>query len=424
MKIAIVGTGIAGNVVAARLRDEHEITVYESARYVGGHTNTVDVEHGGRAYAVDTGFIVFNDWTYPRFVELLRELGVASRPSSMSFGFTCERTGLEYNGSSLGSLFAQRRNLLRPSFYRMLAEILRFNREAPAELARERDTTLADFLAANGYSQQFIDHYLVPMAAAIWSAEPGTIFEMPARFLIRFFANHGMLSVNERPVWRVVEGGSRRYVERLVAPHRERIRLGCRVRAVERSAAGVDISADGAARERFDAVFLACHSDQALALLADASPAEREVLGAIRYTRSEAVLHTDSTLLPRNRRAWGSWNYRVPKDAGSGVAVTYHMNRLQGLDAPVEYCVTLNDGGAVAPERVLARYRYEHPLFDLAAVAAQRRHAEIDGVRGTYFCGAYWRNGFHEDGVVSALTALEHFNDRTRNAQLPLRRTG
>lgn len=424
MKIAIVGTGIAGNVVAARLRDEHEITVYESASYVGGHTNTVDVEHDGRTYAVDTGFIVFNDWTYPKFVELLRELRVPSQPSSMSFGFTCERTGLEYNGSSLGSLFAQRRNLLRPSFYRMLTEILRFNREAPAELARERDTTLADFLALNRYSQPFIDHYLVPMAAAIWSAEPGAIFDMPARFLIRFFANHGMLSVNERPVWRVVEGGSRRYVEPLVAPHRERIRLGCRVRAIERSAAGVAIAADGAALERFDAVFLACHSDQALALLADASPAEREVLGGIRYTRSEAVLHTDAALLPRSRRAWGSWNYRVPKDPSRGVAVTYHMNRLQGLDAPVEYCVTLNDCGSVAPEHVLARYRYDHPLFDLTAVAAQRRHAEIDGVRRTYFCGAYWRNGFHEDGVVSALAALEHFNDRIRNAQLPLRRTG
>jgi len=424
VKIAIVGTGIAGNVVAARLRDEHEITVYEAARYVGGHTNTVDVEHDGRTYAVDTGFIVFNDWTYPRFVELLHELRVASQPSSMSFGFTCERTGLEYNGSSLGSLFAQRRNLFRPSFYRMLTEILRFNREAPAELTSERDTTLADFLAMHGYSRPFIDDYLVPMAAAIWSAEPAAIFAMPVRFLIRFFANHGMLSVNERPVWRVVEGGSRRYVEQLVAPHRERIRLGCRVRAIERSAAGVDIAADGTAPERFDAVFLACHSDQALALLADASPAEREVLGAIHYTRSEAVLHTDASVLPRNRKCWGSWNYRVPKDPRRAVAVTYHMNRLQGLDAPVEYCVTLNDGETVAPEHVLARYRYEHPVFDLAAVAAQRRHAEIDGARGTYFCGAYWRNGFHEDGVVSALTALEHFNDRIGNAQLPLRRTG
>jgi len=424
MKVAVVGTGIAGNVVAARLRIEHDITVYEASRYVGGHTNTVDVDWGGRRYAVDTGFIVFNDWTYPRFVQLLSELGVASRPSDMSFAFSCERTGLEYNGTSLATLFAQRRNLLRPSFYRMLADIARFNRDAPAVLVRAHACTLATYLAENAYSSAFVEHYLVPMAAAIWSAEPGAVLEMPAEFLVRFFANHGMLSVNERPQWRVVEGGSRSYVERLVAGHRDRIRLECRVRSVTRTAAGVEIAADGVEPEHFDAVFLACHSDQALALLADPSPAEREVLGAIRYAPNEAVLHTDASLLPRSRRAWGSWNYRTPRDPRAGVVVTYHMNRLQGLDAPVELCVTLNGGGAIAPDRVLARFHYEHPAFDRAAVAAQRRHAQIDGARRTYFCGAYWRYGFHEDGVVSALAALDHFNDRMRHAELYLRRAG
>jgi predicted NAD/FAD-binding protein len=426
MRIAIVGAGIAGNAAAYKLRAEHDVTVFEAADYLGGHTHTVEVEHDGVDYAVDTGFIVFNDRTYPSFTALLEELGVESQPTSMSFSVSSELTGLEYNGTSLAALFAQRRNIFRPSFYRMLADIVRFGSDAHGFLATNNDTaTLADFLAANRYSRELVESYVVPMTAAIWSAPPGGVGAMPARFLLRFFANHGMLSIDDRPQWRTIRGGSARYVDKLVTGHRQRIRTRCAVTAVTRQPQGVVVHTPAAGPEAFDALFLACHSDQALALLTDASPLEREVLGAIRYQTNDAVLHTDERLLPRCRRAWASWNYRVVGGAdGAPPLVTYHMNTLQRLTAPVEFCVTLNDAGRVAPERVLGRYRYEHPLFDAAAIAAQARHAEIDGARNTYFCGAYWRNGFHEDGVVSALAAVEHFNDKVRHAELHLRRAG
>jgi predicted NAD/FAD-binding protein len=425
MKIAIVGAGIAGNTAAYRLRREHEITVFEAADYVGGHTHTVDVAVAGQHFAVDTGFIVFNDRTYPQFSALLAELGVESQATSMSFSVSCERTGLEYNGTSLAALFADRRNLVRPSFYRLLADIVRFGRDARAFAATGDDTmTLAQFLAARGYSRALTEHYVVPMTAAIWSAPAAQALEMPARFLFEFFANHGMLSIDDRPQWRTVRGGSARYVEALVAGHRSRIRTRCAVTAVTRVPQGVLVRARNAEPELFDAVFLACHSDEALALLADADALEREVLGAIRYHDNEAVLHTDARLLPRCRRAWASWNYRVAGAAGAPPLVTYHMNTLQRLAAPVELCVTLNGAQRVAPERVLGRYRYAHPHFDAAAVAAQARHSELDGARRTFFCGAYWRNGFHEDGVVSALAAVEHFNDRIKHAELNLRRAG
>lgn len=425
MKVAIVGTGVAGNTVAYRLRRAHEVTVFEAADYIGGHAHTVNLELGGERYAVDTGFIVFNDRTYPRFTALLGELGIESQPTSMSFSVSCERTGLEYNGTSLAALFADRRNLVRPKFYRMLADIVRFGRDATAFLEVGDDvSTLRDFLGEHRYSRELVEHYVVPMTAAIWSAPPGRALEMPARFLFRFFVNHGMLSIDDRPQWRTVLGGSARYVDALVAGHRGRIRTRCAVTAVTRQRHGVTVRTHDAEPELFDAVFLACHSDEALSLLTDASSLERDVLGAIRYQRNDAVLHTDERLLPRCRRAWASWNYRVAGSAEVPQPVTYHMNALQRLSAPAELCVTLSDGGRVAPQRVLARYQYEHPVFDAAAVAAQARHGEIDGAKRTYFCGAYWRNGFHEDGVVSALRAVEHFEERTKHAELHLRRTG
>jgi predicted NAD/FAD-binding protein len=423
MKIAVVGTGIAGNVAAYHLAKEHEITVFEAADYVGGHTNTIDVDHAGRRYAVDTGFIVFNDWTYPEFIRLLDELGVESQASDMSFSVSCERTGLEYNGTSRNALFAQRSNLLRPSFYRMIGDILRFNREARDFLAGDDETTtLGDYLEGQRYSRQFVEHYVVPMGAAIWSAKPDELKDMPARFFIRFFHNHGMLNIRNRPVWRVIRGGSQRYVERLVAGHRDRIRLSCPVRWIRRLPDGVLIKAGDAEPERFDQVFMACHSDQALALLADASALEREILGAIPYQENEAVLHTDASLMPRRRLAWAAWNYHLLARYQARVALTYNMNILQGLDAPVQFCVTLNNSEAIDPARVIRRITYDHPVLTREGVAAQRRHAEVNGVDRTYFCGAYWRNGFHEDGVVSALAALEHFNERTRTQELYLRR--
>jgi predicted NAD/FAD-binding protein len=411
VKIAIVGSGIAGNVIAHRLHREHDITVYEAAGHIGGHTHTHDVEQAGRRYAVDTGFIVFNDRTYPHFVALLGELGVATQESSMSFSVRDESSGLEYSGTSVNTLFAQRRNLLRPAFLRMIGDILRFNREAPALLAEPGDELpLAELLARGRYGRAFIEHYIVPMGAAIWSTNPEAMFAFPARFFVRFLHNHGMLTVNERPVWRTVLGGSARYVEKLVASFRDRIRLRTPMEWIRRLPQSVVVKARGHAAERYDAVFVACHSDQALGLLADPSPAEREVLGAIPYQRNEAVLHTDTRLLPKRRLAWAAWNYHQLSARRGPVALTYNMNILQRLDAPTPFLVTLNRGDAIDPARVIKRITYHHPLYTPEAIAAQSRQQEVNRHR-TFYCGAYWRNGFHEDGVASALAALGHFRD-------------
>ena len=412
MKLAIVGTGIAGMTAAHLLHDEHDLTIYEAGEYIGGHTNTVEVEREGMTYAVDTGFIVFNDWTYPNFIGLLDRLGVASQPSDMSFSVRCEETGLEYNGTSLNRLFAQRRNLLRPSFYRMIRDILRFNRESVKLLDEPGPgPSLGAYLEQNRYSPPFIRNYIVPMAGAIWSAGPATIWRYPARYLVQFFKNHGMLSVDARPTWRVITGGSQRYVEKLVRPFRERIRLRSPVAAIIRDSHGVEVRSHDRAgtshTARFDGVVLACHSDQALALLADPSPLERDILGAIRYQANEAILHTDRSLLPRRRRAWAAWNYHLLPTPADRVLVTYHMNTLQRLRASCDFCVTLNRSDAIDPAQVLKRITYHHPVYTPEAIAAQQRHREINGQRRTWYCGAYWGFGFHEDGVKSAMMACE-----------------
>ncbi len=422
MKIAVIGTGIAGNVAAYKLRREHDITVYEAAGYVGGHTNTLDVWEDGRKLAIDTGFIVFNDRTYPHFIKLLDDIGQASQESEMSFSVQSENGGFEYSGSSLNTLFAQRSNLFRPSFHRMIRDILRFNNEALRDAGQlDVEQTLGDYLFRNGYSHEFVDHYLVPMAAAIWSAEPVSILDMPVAFLVRFFANHGLLQLNDRPIWRVIKGGSREYVHKLIAGHRDRIRLNSPVRSVRRIDDRVEITSDAGGRELFDYVFFACHSDQALRLLQDPTETEREVLGAIRYQPNEAILHTDTALMPRRRRAWAAWNYHIPKDSSRHVAVTYNMNILQRLDARQQYCVTLNNDRDIDPDKIIERIQYEHPVYSQDAVAAQQRQADVN-VDRSFYCGAYWRNGFHEDGVFSALKALEHFEQRHANAELHLRR--
>jgi len=423
MKIAIIGTGIAGNVIAHHLHREHDITVFEAGSHVGGHTHTHEVTLAGETHAIDTGFIVFNDWTYPNFIELLTELGVESQSSHMSFSVRVEQSGLEYNGTSLNSLFAQRRNLFRPSFHRMIRDILRFNRESLVLLAGEEEITLGGYLDAQNYSREFIDHYLIPMGAAIWSTDPTRMLGFPARYFVRFLHNHGMLSVNERPQWRVIRGGSARYVERLTAPFKHCIRLNTPVEFVRRLPDRVIVKARGQDAERFDQVFLACHSDQALSLLADASALEREVLGAIPYQENEVVLHTDTRLLPRRRLAWAAWNYHVPHEPDDKVALTYNMNILQGLEARETFCVTLNRTAQIDPARIVKRLNYHHPLYTPAAVAAQARQSEVNGANRTYFCGAYWRYGFHEDGVVSALNALKHF-ERSAYAQRHLSRVG
>jgi predicted NAD/FAD-binding protein len=422
MKVAVIGSGIAGNVAAYKLRKEHDITVFESGSYVGGHTNTMDVYEDDRALAVDTGFIVFNDRTYPNFIRLLEEIGQESQPSEMSFSVQADDGRVEYSGSSLNGLFAQRKNLLRPSFYRMIRDILRFNRTTLPNVDRlDGAETLRNYLLENRYSKEFIDHYLIPMAAAIWSAEPGSVLEMPVKFLVRFFANHGLLQISDRPVWHVIKGGSREYVNKLVAGHQDRIRLNSPVQSIRRTDDYVEVHSATGGSERFDYVFVACHSDQALSLLQDASPMEREVLGAIQYQSNEAILHTDASLMPRKQCAWSAWNYHIPRDSARHVAVTYNMNILQGLKANKQYLVTLNNDRHIDPGKVIRTVQYEHPVYSRESVAAQRRQSEINEDR-TFFCGAYWRNGFHEDGVVSALSALGHFEERLSNGQLHLRR--
>lgn len=423
MRIAIIGTGIAGNVAAYKLRDQHEITVYEAAPYVGGHTNTVDVYESGKKLAIDTGFIVFNDRTYPNFIQLLEEIGQTSQPSEMSFSVRSDK--LEYNGRSLDAMFAQRRNLISPSFYRMVRDILKFNSAATRSAqAKSDDRPLREYLADNGYGREFVDQYLVPMAAAIWSAEPSRVLDMPTGFLVRFFTNHGLLQLRDRPQWRVISGGSREYVKKLVDGHRDRIRLNSAVRSVRRVPSGVEICASsGTNPEFFDAVVFACHSDQALGMISEPTVAEEETLGAIKYQANEAILHSDERLMPTRPKAWAAWNYHIPADSNRHVTVTYNMNILQGLRAQNQYCVTLNSDAEIRTDRIIKRVRYEHPMFTREAVAAQARHKEINQDR-FFFCGAYWRNGFHEDGVVSALDAVEHLEEWQGHAELHLRRAG
>lgn len=413
MKIAIVGSGIAGLTCAYLLARRHEITVFEADARIGGHTHTVPVTVDGREYAVDTGFIVFNDWTYPNFIRLLGQLGVAFKPTEMSFSVNDPDTGLEYNGNNLNSLFAQRSNLLSPGFWGMLRDILRFNKEARRDLAEQRiatDTTLDDYLKAGGYGERFILHYIVPMGAAIWSMPMAEMLNFPLQFFVRFFENHGLLSVSNRPQWQVIEGGSSAYITPLTESFKERIRLNCPVGRIDRDEHGVAIHSP-AGIERFDKVVLACHSDQALRLLGNPDDKEREILGALPYADNEVVLHTDTRLLPARKRAWASWNYRLGGAGHTRAAVTYDMNILQGIQSDTTFCVSLNQSAGIAPSKVLARFTYAHPQFSLAAVAAQQRWAELDGVQHTHYCGAYWANGFHEDGVVSALRVAASFGE-------------
>jgi len=410
MRIAVIGAGIAGNVAARLLHPAHEVTVFEAAGHVGGHSHTHEVEVGGRRVRVDTGFIVYNERTYPRFTAWLTRLGVATQESCMSFSLRDDSSGIEYNGTSLNALFAQRRNLFRPSFLGMVRDILRFHREAPRLLDRPGDDIpLGEYLAAARYGRAFREHYILPMGAAIWSTDAARMLDFPARFFVRFLHNHGMLTVDDRPVWRTIQGGSARYVERLVEPFRHRIRLQTPVEWVRRLQAGAVVKPRGEEAQVYDAIFMACHADQALALLLDPSEAEREVLSAISCQRNEAVLHTDSRLLPRRKLAWAAWNYHRAAGGDGPLALTYHMNLLQRLDTEQPLLVTLNRTDEIDPARVLARMEYRHPVFTGASVAAQARHRELNGVHATYYCGAWWRNGFHEDGVASAEAAVTHF---------------
>ncbi|RLQ22432.1 FAD-dependent oxidoreductase [Seongchinamella sediminis] len=425
MKIAIIGSGISGLSCAYYLHRQHEVHVFERAERIGGHTATVDVAMGGRRFAIDTGFIVFNDWTYPNFIALMDELGVSSKATEMSFSLADRESGLEYAGSSLNTLFAQRANLVSPRFLGMLRDIMRFNRQAVDDLEAGRlspDMSLREYLQRGNYGRAFVDYYLVPMGAAIWSADVPVMLDFPLQFFVRFFRNHGLLSIRNRPQWRVIEGGSREYLKPLSDPFARNIHTGAAISSVRRVEQGARLCFEGGREEDFDAVVFACHSDQALALLADAGALEREILGAIPYQNNEVTLHTDTRLLPKLERAWSSWNYQRRPDT-QRPTLTYNMNILQGLNAPETFCVTLNDRAAINPNKILGQFDYAHPVFTLPGIAAQERWAEING-GSTWFCGAYWRNGFHEDGVFSALRVAEGIGVDARAAGTPLARVG
>lgn len=412
MRIAIVGSGIAGLSCAWKLADKAEVHLYEAGPTLGGHTATVDVELAGKRWAIDTGFIVFNDRTYPRFLSLIAELGLESKPTEMSFSVRNNRSGLEYNGHTLGTLFAQRSNLLKPSFWRFLMEIVRFNKRGKAWLDHQQDQgTLDDFLQKEGFSPFFAQHYILPMGAAIWSTSLAEIRQMPLSLFLHFFNHHGLLDLSQRPQWYVVPGGSREYIRRLLTLLGDKlsVHLATPVLKAERTEQGV-ILHSSRGEEIYDQVIFACHSDQTLNLLADPTSEEREMLLGVPYSANEVVLHTDTSLLPENRRAWASWNYRLDDtQAGDellGASVTYNMNILQGIQSSETFCVSLNATQPIDPAKVLGRYIYHHPQFSLQSLTTQSERLRINGRNRSWFCGAWSYNGFHEDGIRSGLDVV------------------
>lgn len=409
-KIAIIGSGISGLLSGHLLARRHHVTVFEAANEIGGHTATKIVSAPEGNLAVDTGFIVFNDRTYPNFLKLLAQLGVAYQPTEMGFSVACQRTGFEYSGTSLNGLFAQRKNLINISHWRMLKEIVQFN-SACTQLyinnAIPEDQTLGEYLRIQGYSEKFSHFYILPMVSAIWSSPIGTAAAMPLTFFVRFFHNHGLLTVTQQPQWYTIKGGSHQYLQPLTKNYQASIHTNCPVLAVKRNADSVSVTTTLFGEQVFDEVVFACHSDQALKLLADPSSTEYDILSAIPYQSNHVVLHSDVRLLPKHLRAWASWNYILLNQGDSNVALTYNMNILQKLNSATTFCVTVNGGDSIDPHKICGEYHYSHPVFTRDSVAAQQRWAEISGVNHTHFCGAYWRNGFHEDGVVSAIRVAE-----------------
>jgi predicted NAD/FAD-binding protein len=415
-RVAIIGTGISGLTCGYFISKRHDVEVFEANDYIGGHTATKDVEVDGTTYAIDTGFIVFNDWTYPNFIKLMDELDVKRQPTEMSFSVKNKAQNLEYNGHDLNTLFAQRRNLIRPKFIRIVIDILKFNKASKQAIDSGLDTdslTLFDFVKQNDLSDDFAQNYILPMCAAIWSASLEDVKAFPLTFFLQFFNNHGLLNVADRPQWYTLTGGSRSYITPLTARFKEKIHLNATVENVRRSNGRWELEVNGETKI-FDDVIFACHSDQALKCLAEPTNEQERVLGAIPYAMNDVVLHTDETVLPKRKLAWASWNYDLlgtTQDNERPAAVTYNMNILQQLNAPHTFCVTLNNTPAIEPNRILGRYRYAHPQFNMKMVAAQQRRSDICGVDGLHFCGAYWYNGFHEDGVRSALDVCARFGE-------------
>jgi predicted NAD/FAD-binding protein len=414
MRIAIIGAGISGLTTAYLLNKKHDITVFEKNDYIGGHTHTHDIDMDGKTFSVDSGFIVYNENTYPNFIKLLDRLGVESQLSSMGFSVKAIGKNLEYAGNSLSALFAQRSNFFKPSFFRMIRGILNFNRQAEFDLAKfSPDTTLEEYLEKKGHSREFIENYIVPMGAAIWSTKPSDMLKMPVVFFIKFFKNHGLLQIKDRPKWWVIKGGSKYYVEKLIENFKDKIKVSTPIRTIKRTDEIIEIlyGTDSLISESFDAVILATHSDQALKILDQPTSKEKEILGALPYQKNEALLHFDDSILPSRRSAWSSWNYLLDEDKDKPVALTYNMNILQSLESEHTFCVTLNSDNVVDPRKIIKKLNYEHPLFTLEGIRVQNRKKEISGENRTFYCGAYWRNGFHEDGVVSALDVCREFGE-------------
>lgn len=418
MKIAVIGSGVSGMVSAHVLARAHEVHLFEAAPRLGGHTHTHEVKVASGTYNVDTGFIVHNDRNYPNFVKLMEQLGIETKDSSMSFSVKVEENGLEYNGTTINSLFCQRRNFFNPSFYRMIKDILRFNEEATKYFLEHKEEdphrmTLEDYLKQNKYSREFTEYYIMPMGAAIWSASREEMRQFPLHFFVRFFHHHGMLTVDQRPQWKVLVGGSKQYIPKLTANYAQNIHLDSPVKTVTRTEAGVVVEflEKGLSQKlTFDHVIFACHADQAMKILADATAVEKDVMGGFSYRPNDVLLHTDTSVLPKKKLGHAAWNYYLPKVQGDRVAVTYHMNILQGLPAPETFLVSLNMDHLIDPKKVIKSINYSHPVYNLGAVTSQRRWSEVSNLKNrTHFCGAYWGNGFHEDGVKSALKVTESF---------------
>ena len=414
MKIAIIGSGISGLTSAYLLNRNHDITVFEANDYIGGHTHTHNIKIKDKEYAVDTGFIVYNERTYPNFIKLLDTLGVERQLSTMGFSVKSASEDYEYAGESLNSLFAKRSNIFRLGFLRMLYEMYRFGKKSDSTgLGLDVSITLGTYLRSENYSNEFINYFIIPMGAAIWSTPANKVLDMPAYFFIKFFYNHGMLEIINRPKWWVIKDGSSAYIKKIIKGFESKINLSSPIRTVSRLDNGIEIETANSKKPlMFDAVVFATHSDQALAMLTDPTEKEKDILRSIPYQKNEVLLHTDSSVLPKRKLAWASWNYQLDSNPESPVVLTYNMNILQGLDCDETFCVTLNDHQSVDKSKVLKKITYHHPLFTVKGIEAQKRKLEISGVNNTYYCGAYWHNGFHEDGVASAIEVCKHFGEK------------
>jgi|TARA_B100001750_G_scaffold203043_1_gene178618 predicted NAD/FAD-binding protein len=414
MKIAIIGSGISGLTSAYLLNRNHDITVFEANDYIGGHTHTHNIKIKDKEYAVDTGFIVYNERTYPNFIKLLDTLGVERQLSTMGFSVKSASEDYEYAGESLNSLFAKRSNIFRLGFLRMLYEMYRFGKKSDSTgLGLDVSITLGTYLRSENYSNEFINYFIIPMGAAIWSTPANKVLDMPAYFFIKFFYNHGMLEIINRPKWWVIKDGSSAYIKKIIKGFESKINLSSPIRTVSRLDNGIEIETANSKKPLiFDAVVFATHSDQALGMLKDPTEKEKDILSSIPYQKNEVLLHTDSSVLPKRKLAWASWNYQLDSNPESPVVLTYNMNILQSLDCDETFCVTLNDHQSVDKSKVLKKITYHHPLFTVKGIEAQKRKLEISGVNNTYYCGAYWHNGFHEDGVASAIEVCKHFGEQ------------